>query len=111
MIFSSLARQVVDDIATFQNLGHFLPDVQKSGQKIVLEENLFPISDFVAVSSESYFTYFGSLTKPPCFNSITWIVNQQKIDVPKAFVSKEMIVKNLKKTPYKLVVYIKGQCH
>ena len=95
MIVSSLARQVDDDIATFQNLGHFLPDVQKSGQKIVLDENLFPISDFLAMSSESYFTYFGSLTKPPCFNSITWIVNQQKIDVPKTFVSEEIIAYNL----------------
>jgi len=88
VIVSTLAVQTnfEEESSIFDNLGQVLPDIQKSGQRINLDQNLFPVSTFIS-NSGNYFSYLGSLTKPPCFNTITWIVLEEKINLPKSFVS------------------------
>jgi len=79
-------RQVDEENPIFDSLTQVLPDVQKSGQLITLKENSFPVSKLIG-NLNKYFSYHGSLTKPPCLNTITWIVLEQRIDLPKSFVS------------------------
>ena len=45
------------------------------------------------VPLKPYFTYKGSLTYPPCFNTITWIVFEDQLLIQ----NKEVVVKNVYK--------------
>ena len=39
---------------------------------------------------EDYFTYHGSLTRPPCTNTVTWLVFTEKVDI-----SSKQVVKKI----------------
>lgn len=56
-----------------------LYDVPLKGQKVSLKEtleiqNLFP-------SEANYYAYKGSLTTPPCFESVQWVVFKNQVEV------------------------------
>lgn len=56
-----------------------LHEVPLKGQKVALKElltvkNLFP-------GNSGYYTYKGSLTTPPCFESVRWVVFKDQVEV------------------------------
>ncbi|XP_042211958.1 carbonic anhydrase 1-like [Homarus americanus] len=56
-----------------------LPFVQHKGQAITVTEPINPAA-FIPKNG-SYWTYAGSLTTPPCYESVTWIVYESPIQV------------------------------
>ena len=56
-----------------------LQDIPKKGDTLALKEPIDP-ANFLPVS-KSYWTYLGSLTTPPLYESVTWIVFKQPIEI------------------------------
>ncbi|KAK4295876.1 hypothetical protein Pmani_031579 [Petrolisthes manimaculis] len=59
-----------------------LPFIQHKGQAITLTEPVNPAA--FLPKNGTYWTYAGSLTTPPCYESVTWIVFKQPIQVSQA---------------------------
>lgn len=55
----------------------------KAGHRSRLKsENLASVEDlFAGVDLESFYSYHGSLTRPPCYNTVTWIVFDNPIGI------------------------------
>lgn len=45
------------------------------------------LTDLLPVNYQAFFTYEGSLTTPPCYEVVTWIVLRQPLFVLRDFVS------------------------
>ncbi len=63
----------------------FIPDafgeIEHAGESAQVEitgQNLFGGSNF---DYESYYWYQGSMTRPPCQNTVAWIVFKEKLNV------------------------------
>lgn len=56
-----------------------LPFIKFKGQAITVVDTFQP--DLFLPSDGSYWTYPGSLTTPPCYESVNWIVYQHPIEV------------------------------
>lgn len=56
-----------------------LYDVPLKGQKVHLKQNL-DISSLLPAQPE-YWTYKGSLTTPPCYESVQWVVFKDKVEL------------------------------
>lgn len=56
-----------------------LYEIPLKGQKVTLKENLAVQNLFP--SDPSYYTYKGSLTTPPCFESVRWVVFKEQVEV------------------------------
>ncbi|XP_076067044.1 carbonic anhydrase 1-like isoform X2 [Oratosquilla oratoria] len=56
-----------------------LPFIQHKGQAITVTEPVNPAS-FIPKNG-SYWTYSGSLTTPPCYESVSWIVYKDPMEV------------------------------
>jgi len=58
-----------------------LEDIKVKGQGTVLKRAVDP--DQLLPENRSFYTYLGSLTTPPLFESVTWIVFEQPIEISK----------------------------
>jgi len=56
----------------------FLPRVCDTGEKKYLDE-AFNLASILASNTKDYWTYNGSLTTPPCAESVTWFVFKELI--------------------------------
>lgn len=56
-----------------------LPFISHKGQAITMPDVVHP--EAFLPKNRSYWTYSGSLTTPPCYESVTWIVFEQPIQV------------------------------
>ena len=61
-------------------LDHHLLKIFNSGDQIDFKEKI-RILDFLPKDQDSFFRYHGSLTTPPCYESVTWTVFQKPITV------------------------------
>ena len=63
--------------------------VRRAGNKIHLMADSIPtLAQLISgANTNSYFSYHGSLSRPPCYNSITWIVNRATIPISSSQVS------------------------
>ena len=48
---------------------------------MILNENLDKTHKIVVSRNKSYWTYLGSLTTPPLYESVTWILFKQPIEI------------------------------
>ncbi|KAG8234699.1 hypothetical protein J437_LFUL014315 [Ladona fulva] len=56
-----------------------LSKVKYRGDSIELKAQIDPLK--LLPDSQAYWTYLGSLTTPPCYESVTWIVFKEPIEV------------------------------
>ncbi|CAO1316391.1 unnamed protein product [Diamesa serratosioi] len=62
----------------------YLQKVLRGGTEYVETENLFTIQDVIQSKYFNYFSYHGSLTTPPCSESVTWIVAKNPLTITPA---------------------------
>ncbi|XP_035214519.1 carbonic anhydrase 1-like isoform X3 [Stegodyphus dumicola] len=62
-----------------EKLCEVIPSILEKDQRVNLENDINPESLFP--SEHSYWTYSGSLTTPPCYESVTWIIFKNPITV------------------------------
>lgn len=60
-----------------------LKNIPYSGNKYDLPAGMDP-AQFITVDTSRYYTYLGSLTTPPLFESVTWVVFEQPLEVSEA---------------------------
>jgi len=84
--------EVGDENPEFLKLTKAFEEVEYSGQEISLPDDV----DLTALlpDDRSYWTYTGSLTTPPCYESVTWIVFQQPIKVSRQQLNKFRALKS-----------------
>lgn len=68
--------------AELNKISKLLPFIQHKGQAITIPEPVNPAA--LIPKNGSYFTYAGSLTTPPCYETVTWLVYQQPMQVSQA---------------------------
>lgn len=73
--------QVGQEHPELLKIEQLLPNIEHNGDNFFIEEEINPAA-FLPVS-RSYWTYGGSLTTPPCLESVTWIVFKEPIEVSK----------------------------
>ena len=74
--------------AEFEKLCKLFGDIEHPFDVAQLEEELDP-TNFLP-SNQSYFTYPGSLTTPPLYESVTWLVFQQHVEMSQKQVRKQI---------------------
>jgi carbonic anhydrase len=62
-----------------QKVVDLLPSISHCGDKAVVKEAIDPIK--MLPKTFSYWTYLGSLTTPPCAESVTWILFKEPVEV------------------------------
>ncbi|XP_063590670.1 carbonic anhydrase 1-like [Penaeus indicus] len=70
---------VGNEHAELGKVSKLLPFIQHKGQAITLTDPVNPAA--FLPGSGSYWTYSGSLTTPPCYESVTWIVFEEPIQL------------------------------
>lgn len=63
----------------FQKIVDLIPSISHRGEKAVVNEVIDPVK--LLPNTFAYWTYLGSLTTPPCAESVTWIVFKEPIEV------------------------------
>jgi hypothetical protein len=60
-----------------------IPNILEPGSSQAFLDH-FPITDLLPDThpGQGYWTYHGSLTTPPCSNTVTWIVSDKYIKIP-----------------------------
>ena len=71
--------KVGEEHPEFGKLCEVLQDIPRKGDVMALKEGLDP-ANFLP-RSKSYWTYLGSLTTPPLYESVTWILFKQPIEI------------------------------
>ncbi|XP_052845032.1 carbonic anhydrase 1 isoform X1 [Drosophila gunungcola] len=64
----------------YEGFTNLLSQIDRKG-KTVNMTNPLPLGQYVSKSLESYYTYTGSLTTPPCSEEVTWIDFTVPIDI------------------------------
>ncbi|CAO1426199.1 unnamed protein product [Diamesa tonsa] len=59
----------------------FLPLIQESGSSHTMYENLFSIRDLIKSLDFEYLSYKGSMTTPPCTETVTWLVSVKPMNI------------------------------
>ena len=65
----------------FDKITRLLGGVLTRGRAVTIEEELNPGS-LLPEGSQAYFTYPGSLTTPPLYESVTWLVMKKPMELP-----------------------------
>ncbi|XP_041037492.1 carbonic anhydrase 14-like, partial [Carcharodon carcharias] len=61
----------------YENILSHLESVKFAGQEVTIPS--FDVQSLLPKQLDKYFTYNGSLTTPPCFQSVQWIVFHQRV--------------------------------
>ena len=76
--------------AEFEKLCKLFGEIENPFDVVQLEEDL-DLTNFLP-SNKSYFTYPGSLTTPPLYESVTWLVYQQHVEMSQKQVRKQICI-------------------
>ena len=58
----------------FRKFTYFLTDEH-------VEFPAIPLKDFIPAKLDTYYRYEGSLTTPPCYESVSWTLFHEKIEI------------------------------
>lgn len=72
--------EVEHNYTALQQVVQALQAVRSAGYVAVIAEP-FPLSRLVPEFSNLYMTYNGSLTTPPCSESVTWVIRKEPLTV------------------------------
>lgn len=64
----------------YEGFTNLLSQIDRKGKSVNMT-NPLPLGEYISKSVESYFSYTGSLTTPPCSEEVTWIDFTTPIDI------------------------------
>lgn len=64
-----------------------LPFVTEYNTSVIMNET-FTLSSLIPAANGRFYTYLGSLTTPPCSETVTWFIFPEPLPVSPAQVSK-----------------------
>lgn len=71
----------------YEGFTNLLSQIDRKGKSVNMT-NPLPLGEYISKSVESYFSYTGSLTTPPCSEEVTWIDFTTPIDITEKQVNK-----------------------
>ncbi|XP_013791704.2 carbonic anhydrase 7-like, partial [Limulus polyphemus] len=71
--------QAGDEHPALKKISDKMSDIVYKDTSVTLPEDFNPVE--LIPEKQSYWTYLGSLTTPPCYESVTWIVLKNPIQV------------------------------
>lgn len=74
--------KVGEEHAELAKIVELLPRIEHKGDNLFIEGEINPAAFLPA--NKSYWTYGGSLTTPPCLESVTWIVFKEAVEISEA---------------------------
>lgn len=78
---------------------NYLRNVLRAGTEYEESVNLFTIQDIIQAKYFNYFSYQGSLTTPPCSESVKWIVAKNPLTITPAELAQFNQLRNEKGLP------------
>ncbi|XP_072404861.1 carbonic anhydrase 14-like [Chiloscyllium punctatum] len=78
LLVLGILMEVGQDInPAYENILRYLDSIAHAGQEVTIPS--FDVQSLFPKQLDKYFTYSGSLTTPPCFQSVQWIVFHQPV--------------------------------
>ncbi|XP_060676626.1 carbonic anhydrase 14-like [Hemiscyllium ocellatum] len=78
LLVLGIRMEVGQDInPAYENILRYLDSIAHAGQEVTIPS--FDLQSLFPKQLDKYFTYSGSLTTPPCFQSVQWIVFHQPV--------------------------------
>jgi carbonic anhydrase len=74
------------EVANYASLGFrpiikVLPLITDYNSSVVIKRKSILLENFLPFRKDFFFRYKGSQTTPPCYESVTWIVFGQRIEI------------------------------
>jgi carbonic anhydrase len=82
-VFFEIAEEGNNDGSNNNKFAKFLSEVKNPGDSFLVtnETGIFTISELIRNEVKEYYSYKGSLTTPPCSQSVRWIVSKKPVKI------------------------------
>ncbi len=83
VVLSHLVQLVDNDIPEWTDLLNIAQDLVDPSESILVDSGIEYLIPLPKPISQNYWTYTGSLTRPPCTGNVRWIISEDSLAISK----------------------------